>query len=209
MNYERVPVLVPSKRLIALAIGIIAAFVLVLGVVADARASEGSDKVYVCKYVGTPGDGERLQTGQNPIEVSVNSIPDYQGVGSYFADQHGRSYVLANAPLDPEPSASSCPGGTDPSSAPSAPPSVEPSTSPEPSSSPTATPSSKPSDAPSSSPKTPATTPSARGAELPSTDATTPATSDAVRRENLIAIAAILAFIVGFAYVMRPPKRNR
>jgi hypothetical protein len=51
-------------------------------------------KVYVCKYTQTPGDLEQLQGGQNPIEVSVNAIPNYQGVGSSFADNQGRSYVL-------------------------------------------------------------------------------------------------------------------
>jgi uncharacterized repeat protein (TIGR01451 family) len=70
-------------------------------------------KVFVCKYVGTPGVDERLQTGDNPIDVSVNAIPDYQGVGSWFADAQGRSYVLgpeheANEHVD-EPSVSSCP----------------------------------------------------------------------------------------------------
>jgi len=71
------------------------------------------DKVFVCKYVGQPGVDERLQTGQNPISVSVNSIPNYQGVGSYFADQHGRSFVLAvdNTPPGPagDPDVSACP----------------------------------------------------------------------------------------------------
>ncbi len=56
--------------------------------------NNGSQKVFVCKYVGTPGVDERPQTGNNPISVSVNSIPDYQGVGSYFADAQGRSFVL-------------------------------------------------------------------------------------------------------------------
>ena len=42
-------------------------------------------KVFVCKYVGTPGVDEVLATGQNPVSVSVNAIPDYQGAGSYFA----------------------------------------------------------------------------------------------------------------------------
>lgn len=51
-------------------------------------------KVYVCKYVGQPGVDERLQAGQNPIEVSVNAIRDFQGVGSWFNDKQGRSFVL-------------------------------------------------------------------------------------------------------------------
>jgi uncharacterized repeat protein (TIGR01451 family) len=70
-------------------------------------------KVFVCKYVGTPGVDERLQTGDNPIDVSVNAIPDYQGVGSYFADAQGRSYVIGpehKANEHPaEPSVSECP----------------------------------------------------------------------------------------------------
>jgi len=77
-------------------------------------SSNGSAKVFVCKYVGTPGVDERLQTGNNPISVSVNAIPDYQGVGSYFADAHGRSYVLAEdnrtgGGQEGEPSVSECP----------------------------------------------------------------------------------------------------
>lgn len=53
------------------------------------------DKVYVCKYVSTPENKERLQTGQNPISVSKNAIKDFKGIGSYFNDAQGRSYVVA------------------------------------------------------------------------------------------------------------------
>ena len=42
---------------------------------ATTTAVPTSRKVFVCKYVGKPGDDERLQTGQNPISVSVNAIP--------------------------------------------------------------------------------------------------------------------------------------
>lgn len=66
-------------------------------------------KVFVCKYVGTPGTDERLQTGQNPINVSSNAIKDYQGVGSYFNDAQGRSYVLAIDVGQAEPNVSECP----------------------------------------------------------------------------------------------------
>ena len=31
-----------------------------------------SNKVFVCKYAGTPGVDERLQSGGNPISVSIN-----------------------------------------------------------------------------------------------------------------------------------------
>src|SRR5690242_8451498 len=60
-----------------------------------AHAAVPADKYFVCKYVGTPGDDERLQTGQNPISVSGNAIKeDPIIVGSFFADKQGRSYVL-------------------------------------------------------------------------------------------------------------------
>ncbi len=93
-----------------------------LGVVAGrAQANPPSDtgvKVFVCKYVGQPGVDETLQTGQNPIDVSVNAIPDYQGVGSYFADAQGRSFVLgpehqANEQVE-TPDVSLCPDGDTP-----------------------------------------------------------------------------------------------
>ena len=58
--------------------------------------AEPLGKVYVCKYVGTPGVSERLQTGQNPIEVSINAIKDYNGVGSYFNDAHGEKFLQAS-----------------------------------------------------------------------------------------------------------------
>lgn len=71
-------------------------------------------KVFVCKYVGTPGINERLQTGDNPISVSVNAIKDFNGVGSYFNDAQGRSYVLAFDEGQAEPDASECPGVEEP-----------------------------------------------------------------------------------------------
>lgn len=71
-------------------------------------------KVFVCKYVGKPGVDEVLQSGNNPISVSVNAIRDYNGVGSYFNDAQGRSYVLAEdtrtgGGQEGEPSVDSCP----------------------------------------------------------------------------------------------------
>ena len=64
----------------------------------------------MCKYVGTPGVDERLQTGQNPISVSVNAIPlgDVR-IGSEFADAQGRSVVIAFDTGQPEPSPDACP----------------------------------------------------------------------------------------------------
>jgi hypothetical protein len=93
-------------------------------------APSGGDKVYVCKYVGQPGVNETLQTGQNPIEVSVHSIKDWPvAVGSYFADAQGRSYVLGFVPMDPEPTAADCPGH-EPSPSPSESPSPSDTTPP-------------------------------------------------------------------------------
>ena len=51
----------------------------------------------------------RKLAGGNPINVSVNAIPDGASVGAYFADARGRSFVLAFDTGQPEPSASSCP----------------------------------------------------------------------------------------------------
>jgi hypothetical protein len=70
-------------------------------------------KAFVCKYVGTPGVNERLQTGQNPIDVDTHAIAESPVVvGSYFNDAQGRSYVLALDTGQPDPSVSSCPNPT-------------------------------------------------------------------------------------------------
>jgi len=49
-------------------------------------------KVFVCKYVGTPGVDETLKAGKQPLYVSSSAT-----VGTYFKDEQGRSYVLAVA----------------------------------------------------------------------------------------------------------------
>ena len=80
--------------------------------------SAPSRKVFVCKFVGTPGVDERLQSGQNPISVSVNAIPlaNIQ-IGSFFADAQGRSLVITFDVGQPEPDISECRfGGTTTSS---------------------------------------------------------------------------------------------
>ena len=93
------------KKLITLTLFLTA---LAIVVIAGAAKATPQPKVFVCKYVGTPNVDERLQTGQNPISVSQNAIPDFQGVYSYFADAQGRSYVVAfdtgqDEPTCPEP----------------------------------------------------------------------------------------------------------
>ena len=94
-----------KKIIAALAVVVVA----LVGLVQTATAGgEHPDKVFVCKYVGTPGVDEVLQTGQNPISVSISAIPDFPGVGGFFGDEHARSLVLAYDTGQDEPS---CPGG--------------------------------------------------------------------------------------------------
>jgi hypothetical protein len=78
----------------------------------DKYSPETAKKVFVCKYVGTPGVDERLQTGQNPISVSVQAIQhnEWNGVvPGYFSDAHHRSYVLAYDTGQAKPDVSTCP----------------------------------------------------------------------------------------------------
>ena len=71
-------------------------------------------KVYVCKYTVTPGEGEVLQSGQNPIEVSVNALPPgFTGVFPFtFADAQGKSIAIGPADEgDPVLTVEDCPLG--------------------------------------------------------------------------------------------------
>ncbi|HWT39718.1 MAG TPA: hypothetical protein VN081_00335, partial [Dongiaceae bacterium] len=92
--------------------------VVVVGTVMSTAHAGDPDKVYVCKYVGTPHVDERLQTGQNPIEVSVNAIQQNEWNGQvpgWFSDAHDRSYVLGYVVKgQPEPSVSECPAPESP-----------------------------------------------------------------------------------------------
>ena len=85
-------------------------------------AADAPHKAFVCKYVGTPGTNERLQTGNNPISVGFGKDPIV--VGSYINDSQGRSYVLALDSGQPKPDVSQCPRPVEPT--PSVEPSVEP-----------------------------------------------------------------------------------
>lgn len=97
--------------------------------IAGVAVAAPAEKVFVCKFVGKPGVDERLQTGNNPISVNSNAIPNYQGVGSYFADGQNRSYVLAVDSGQPEPNVSQCP---QPTVTPPTPPVVPPTPTPTP-----------------------------------------------------------------------------
>ena len=90
----------------------VAAGVALAGITAAASDSAHAgaiDKVFVCKYVGTPGVDEILQTGQNPISVNVNAIPGNATPGTFFQDSQGRSFVLAFDTGQEEPDVSECP----------------------------------------------------------------------------------------------------
>jgi hypothetical protein len=89
-------------------------------VVASPAVGQGTENVFVCKYVGTPGVDEELQTGNNPISVSVNAIPFFDPndpdfdeaeelVGQFFNDQQGRSFVLEVDVGQDEPPVTDCP----------------------------------------------------------------------------------------------------
>lgn len=101
----------------ALAIAIIGTLSILLWVASAAASQEHKiHKSYVCKYVGTPGVDERLQTGQNPIYVDNHSLAPGTAnndtyVGEEFSDAQGKSVVIVanTAKLDPEPDVSQCP----------------------------------------------------------------------------------------------------
>src|SRR5262245_25320006 len=106
-----------SSRTAKLGVAMMAAASLLLiwmAVAPPATADPEAHKWYVCKYVGTPGVNETLQTGQNPIftdEHSIATFPNIQ-IGDSFNDKQGRSVVIAGPyaqKLDPEPGADQCP----------------------------------------------------------------------------------------------------
>jgi hypothetical protein len=158
-------------------------------------AADNDGKVFVCKYVSTPGEGEVLQEGGNPISVSVNAIPIFDKdtmtaedlVGQSFNDQQGRSYVLAVDVGQEEPSRDECPLTT-----------TEPTPTPTPTPTPEATPTPTPEDSVAGETAT---------NTLPPTDtlggpSTPGGTSWAV-------LLVVLTGIVATAYVITPHRSNR
>jgi hypothetical protein len=80
-----------------------------------ASATAEAHKWYVCKYVGPPGSGEVLQTGNNPIFVDENSIEaDPVFIGATFSDAHSHSLVIAGPFIEPLEVEPTCPGQTPP-----------------------------------------------------------------------------------------------
>ncbi len=95
-------------------LAVLAAGALALGLpalAAPAASAGGQDdphKVWVCKYVGKPGVDEELKSGKQPISVDA-SATDGTGVGGYFNDAQGRSFVVAIDDGSGSPGASACP----------------------------------------------------------------------------------------------------
>ena len=94
-----------TRRLLSISAAAAIAAVGLVALSAPAHAADASSKVWVCKYVGTPGGDEVLKAGKNPIEVSGNSVDkDKDGqvfVGDQFADAQGRSVVVQIGGKDP------------------------------------------------------------------------------------------------------------
>jgi hypothetical protein len=136
------------KRRIAVIITAIAA--IAYAGASPALATDTVHKAFVCKYVGTPGVDERLQTGQNPIDVDFSAIGESPVVvGSFFADDQGRSYVLALDIGQADPDVSLCPP---PEGPPPSPTPVPPTPTPTPIVTPSPVPSTPPSESPSEPP---------------------------------------------------------
>src|SRR5918994_634145 len=94
-----------TRRLLSISAAAPIAAVGLVAFSAPAHAAPASSRVWVCKYVGTPGVDERLQTGNNPIRVSGNAADkDNDGqvfVGDQFADAQGRSIIVQIGGDDP------------------------------------------------------------------------------------------------------------
>jgi|GEM_PF-1722668 len=69
---------------------------LVAGMSATAATADPAEKVWVCKYVGTPGVDEVLKRGNDGlINVSANTLKDQEiAIGAFFPDAQGRSLVV-------------------------------------------------------------------------------------------------------------------
>lgn len=69
-------------------------------------------KVWVCKYVGTPGEDETLKNGNDGlVSVNTHAIQGSIAIGAYFNDAQGRSFVVAWDNNNNKPPTSMCPAG--------------------------------------------------------------------------------------------------
>jgi hypothetical protein len=101
------------RRFILLTLALIVLTLALLAAVASGKdkleGPNGEHKVVVCKYVGTPGVDETLQTGDNPLLVDYHSVPGFTGTFPYaFADAQGQSIAIRWSFTDG--SISECPG---------------------------------------------------------------------------------------------------
>jgi hypothetical protein len=114
-----------ARRLLSISTAAAISAVGLVALSAPAHAAPTTSKVWVCKYVRTPGGDEELKSGKNPISVSGNSVDkDEDGqifVGDQFADAQELSVVVQIGGDDP---------GADICSP--TPPPVEPTTPPKP-----------------------------------------------------------------------------
>jgi hypothetical protein len=92
-------------RLLSAGAAVAFATVGVAAAAAPAHAADVNTKVWVCKYVHTPGGDEVFKGGKNPIEVSGNAIAGRTtgqiNVGDQFPDAQGRSVVVQVGGPDP------------------------------------------------------------------------------------------------------------
>ena len=180
---------------------------LALAFVAPVSATDNA-KWFVCKYVGTPGVDETLQTGNNPISVSENAIPvDPVVAGEFFQDSQGRSYVLVEDTGQDEPDPSECPPVTAPDPTPTPTPEATPTPTPE--ATPTPTPEATPTPTPEA---TPTPVDSVGGATatptLPPTDTLGGQTS-APGSSSWAVLLVVLTGIVASAFVLTPHRSRR
>ena len=94
-----------ARRLLSISAATAIAAVGLVTLSAPAHAAPASSKVWVCKYVRTPGGDEVLKSGKNPIKVSGNSVDKPKDgkvfVGDQFADAQERSVVVQIEGDDP------------------------------------------------------------------------------------------------------------
>jgi hypothetical protein len=119
-----------ARRLLSISAAATIAAVGLVALSAPAHAAPATSKVWVCKYVRTPGGNEVLKSGKNPIEVSGNSVDkDKNGqifVGDEFADAQELSVVVQIGGEDPGEEICS------PTSSPTSSPAPSPTTPPKP-----------------------------------------------------------------------------
>lgn len=176
-----------------------AAIIAIIGLAGGSTAlATDNQQVVVCKYVSTPGESELVQTGQNPIVVSVNALEDgFDGTFPFaFSDAQGGSIAIRYAVNSHDGDISECPGYVQPSPSPSSTPEPTPSvapswpptTSPQPSVDPSLSPTLTPSEQP-----TPTTGPTSRPrSTMPPTDTA----SETTESSDLL---SLLFYVGGFA----------